>query len=252
MKLNFHKKKKKNSANKKKTTKKEHITLQNRWENAEIPFRDISKITIGVVAFCVLSVLALFICGGRFTTAETSDGLKIGFIGFVHDGVPYVGKLHISDSTSAKISGKDGTVTYSDGSVFKGKLENLVPSGEGTLQNLTGIYIGTFKDGYLDGVGECYYSNGAYYKGDFVNGLPNGNGQIIYMDGSNYQGQFVNGEKQGSGLFIYINGDYYNGDFYADMRHGNGVYHWANGDSFSGEFAYSDITENGTFTYHEN
>lgn len=228
---------------------KKSLTLKERWKRAEIPLSDIYKTLIFSVSFCVLIVLVLLVSGVRYKTAETTDGVKISFFGIVRDGAPHSGFLHFSDSTKAKISGNHNTVTYSDGTVFKGKLQGLMPDGEGTLQTSLGTYTGSFKNGLLEGMGECYYSNGAYYNGEFLGGIPHGNGKILFADGSNYSGQFENGEMQGVGIFVYTNGDYYDGEFYRSMRHGSGLYRWANGDSYQGEFAYSNITGDGTYTY---
>ncbi len=225
------------------------VSLSERWGKAEIPLSDIYKILAAALSLCLLVMLILLACGVRYKTAKTADGIKINFFGIVRDDSPYSGVLHFSDSTKAKISGKKDTVSYSNGTIYKGTLKDLLPHGEGILENSLGIYYGNFDSGLLSGIGECDYADGSYYKGDFIGGVPHGNGKMLYADGSNYEGQFDNGEIQGVGLFIYTNGDYYQGEFYAGMRHGNGFYHWASGDSFNGEFSYSKITENGTYTY---
>lgn len=67
------------------------------------------------------------------------------------------------------------------------------------------------------------YNNGDMYVGTLKNGKMNGNGTYVFADGSTYVGDFVDDYFQGKGKITYINGKMYTGGFYKDEFHGTGT-----------------------------
>jgi hypothetical protein len=62
---------------------------------------------------------------------------------------------------------------------YNGECRKGLANGNGEAIG-TERYIGTFKNGYPNGKGEYYYSNGAVYKGSFLKGKRHGEGILIY------------------------------------------------------------------------
>ncbi|MFN5318978.1 MAG: hypothetical protein ACK5CY_09060 [Bacteroidia bacterium] len=78
-------------------------------------------------------------------------------------------------------------------------------------------YFGT------SGVGIIYYPNG-YYYGEIYNGFANGQGVCYWSDGSFYYGGFYSGYCNGAGVLVskygYISGCWYNGSFIGNCPNG--------------------------------
>jgi hypothetical protein len=103
----------------------------------------------------------------------------------------------------------DGEMKYSNGDIFKGKLENILPKN-GELKYSNGdVFNGSFQNG-LPQDGELKYSNGNVFNGKFEDGLPR-KGELTF-NGWEFIGNFENGKPKFGTLFG-PDGDYNHGNF---------------------------------------
>lgn len=65
------------------------------------------------------------------------------------------------------------------------------------------IYIGMWKNGVMDGVGNYYYKSGAIYTGEWKNNKMNGRGSYLYENKDTFVGNWKDSNKHGSGIYIY-------------------------------------------------
>ncbi|MFO0318973.1 MAG: hypothetical protein ACK5Z5_01030, partial [Neisseriaceae bacterium] len=79
----------------------------------------------------------------------------------------------------------DGTMTFPDGRVCKGKFVGGLPN---------------------DSEGEILYPNGDKYVGELRYGVRTGQGILYFKDGCSYQGEFNNDKLHGKGIFTDIHG----------------------------------------------
>ncbi len=239
----------------------------------KIHFSRRQRLLFSALAAIVVFVFVLFALyfSGYKVEKESPQNDDVGFVGKKDgNGIPLNGKIYFSDGTTAYVG--DGSVTYSDGSVFFGTLSaEFKREGSGVLSFANGDkyegefvsdeingygtyeysngdrYEGNFKNGIINGYGVYRYANGDVYSGNFSNGLKNGEGTFVLSDGSKFEGTFENGKKIGKGVYVYSNGDRYEGDFKNDIREGYGVYYWANGERYEGDFANNNINGWGTY-----
>ena len=76
----------------------------------------------------------------------------------------------------------EGTIDYTNGDRYKGRLEDLKPNGKGVMKFHDGIvYAGDFENGLLDGL-DCTitYPNGDQYTGHFSHGVTYNDGIYTY------------------------------------------------------------------------
>lgn len=89
--------------------------------------------------------------------------------------------------------------------IYTGVLKNGLPEGNGSFQSkndegIEWIYTGEWKDGKLEGQGECKWEDGTEYIGDYKAGLPHGvgkqyeNNKLVY-EGLVKDGNFVEIER---------------------------------------------------------
>lgn len=223
----------------------------------------------------LLIFLVLFFCGVRYTGSVCDDGRTIKFFGIVRSGAPQSGWISASDPNGQRIRGRltdENTITYLDGSVYVGGLDDYKKEGQGTLTYANGdVYTGLFADDRKNGYGTLTYIGGDVYEGNFENDLPSGAGKLTYADGSVYEGQFAAGRKNGSGVYtsgaasfegtyvndvkegygkqVFANGDVYEGNYKNDMRNGQGTYTFSNGETYTGGFKDNQLTGEGTYTW---
>lgn len=113
-------------------------------------------------------------------------------------------------------------------------------------------YLGSEKDGKMDGSGTLLYSNGNKYIGQFVSNKIEGKG-IKTIKNSNdnelvgvYEGEFINGELEGYGVFKGNDGIMYCGNYKNSKRNGKGIYTFSNGDIYEGFFVNNHFNGVGT------
>ena len=252
------------------------VKKQNTYWNIRIKYPFLVIAGLALVVFLLgIGIAAIF--GARDTNITLSDGEQIRFTGlFDKDGNPISGTIYYANGLSAEIDLEAGKVTYSDGTVFLGKLDaDYRRSGQGRItwpngdsyegdfvsDKLSGngvytfqsgdVYEGEFVEGKKHGKGKYTAFDGSYYEGDFENDLRHGKGKLVTSDGGVYEGDFVKGIKSGYGTYAYPNGDSYEGEFSGDLRPGNGKYVWSNGETYTGEFAAGNMNGYGTYTWPE-
>jgi hypothetical protein len=166
---------------------------------------------------------------------------------------------------------------------WSGACTNGVAEGEGELRwwgprgDLSGVYKGSFREGYRDGYAvvrwysrgrsepdgghDGYYRRGiregygrsfnalGIYEGEFRAGLRNGKGEWRYPEGKlSYVGEFREHRMHGHGVYTFANGDRYEGEFAFSQAVGSGIYIWVNGDRFEGPQLKGKPNGVGTFT----
>ena len=161
----------------------------------------------------------------------------------------YKGEINII--TGEKI-GK-GELIYKNGSKIKGTFYKNKPYGWNIYINEEGIlYIGLFKNGYLNGKGIRFQKNhNLLYKGDFINNLREGEG-IEKGNGGKYEGSFENDKRSGKGKIYFDSGDYYEGDFSDNKFNGTGHFIWKkNGHEYIGDYLNGIIHGNGLYKWNK-
>ncbi len=206
------------------------------------PLKDLLRVCAITAAAMLALLVILFLTGLRLTGGETSDGIKVKYFGWIYGGTPALGTMSLSDGRTAQVAG--GSVSYSDGTVYRGELQGFEPDGFGTLTFADGTtYTGYFEDGKyssrLDAAGnisggKLILADGSSYEGGFLGGVYHGEGTLSYADGSVFRGTFENGERK-NGKLIYYDGSTFEGEFKNDMRY-NGKYSWKSGESIEGYF----------------
>ena len=110
------------------------------------------------------------------------------------------GEKYNGQWSNSQMNGQ-GTMEYSDGSVYEGNWEDGVRSGTGrfVLMKPDGeeVYTGEFKNDKFGGQGTLTKSNGAYYTGHWVEGTPTGRGEMKDPDGRVFIGIFEDGKPVG-------------------------------------------------------
>ena len=227
-------------------------------------YRRRHRLTLGTRIFIsfIFALLALLLIavaaysrGYRYVTVKHNDGGLVRFAGKIDrdSGKPLGGRLFYSSGAAAKLDESGERLSYSDGSVYVGELDDFYREGSGTLTLKNGDeYTGEFKDNVITGKGVYSFSGGDVYEGDLIAGVKEGTGKYTYANGDVYEGGFVFGLKCGKGSYLYSNGDKYVGDFEDDMRQGEGTYTWAEtGETYTGSFYKNNMHGYGTYTWQE-
>ncbi len=158
-----------------------------------------------------------------------------------HNGVGTLtfsnGSIYKGDFVNNYFEGKGKFITHNG--QYEGSLRNNIPDGFGIKNWTTGqSYKGNWKDGKYNGKGIFTFKTGGVYEGDFVDGKFCGTGCIRKSWGDTYTGNFTNDEYSGQGILVRANGNTYEGDFYDNKYHGLGTYIWKNGSTLHGKFIY--------------
>lgn len=97
-------------------------------------------------------------------------------------------------------------------------------------------YIGSFKDGKIEGYGVYTYADsGDKYEGEWKADLKHGHGTYFFGKGDRYSGQWYMGRKHGKGEFLFANGDEFIGSWKDNQMSGYGSFFIAsNGDKYVG------------------
>jgi len=124
-----------------------------------------------------------------------------------------------------------GRLTFKDGSLYEGEIENGKPNGKGKYTFISGDFS-------------------QRYEGDFVDGKFHGKGKFTMSDDHEYEGDFVEGAFQGKGKWINLRyDDIYEGDFFKGRRHGKGKIIYADGRVYEGEWAKGSWNGHGKMIY---
>jgi hypothetical protein len=92
-------------------------------------------------------------------------------------------------------------LSFSDGSTYRGDLENGKMDGRGYIQWPDGSsYKGDFKDNQMDGRGILTWSNGDIYSGTFTAGKMEGIGRLRWKQGKTFYGLFEDDRRTNQGI----------------------------------------------------
>lgn len=117
----------------------------------------------------------------------------------------------------------NGTMTWTNGDVYKGEFFNGNRHGQGTLTFADGSeYVGQWECNLQHGVGTRRWNNGDCYTGQYVNGKRTGEGRFYFSNGDMYVGGFDEGVIHGFGRYYYASGQRFEGDFVQGKRRGKG------------------------------
>ena len=130
-----------------------------------------------------------------------------------------------------------------EGDCMNGRGAYIYPSGA--------KYVGSFKEGRIDGTGILYFSNGDVYDGEWRGYYREGKGKLKFADGSTYIGEFEKSLFNGKGIMTYINGDSYEGDWKDNRSDGVGRYSFYFGDKYEGEFQDGNFHGDGVYYFKD-
>ena len=108
--------------------------------------------------------------------------------------------------------------------------------GSGTMQYLSGKYIGQWKDGLRDGIGKFTWNNGDTYEGTWVEDKRHGQGIYVWHDGSKYKGNYSHGIRSGYGIYYYTNGSIYEGTWQNNLKHGIANFYYKESVNIGGKY----------------
>ena len=109
-------------------------------------------------------------------------------------------------------------------------------------------YEGQVKNGFAEGYGKYYFSDGENYKGEWKNDRRNGFGINYYSNNDRYEGEFNDNKREGYGIY-YSNGDRYEGEWKNDKEDGYGINNWFNGNKYEGQFKRGLLEGYGIYYY---
>jgi hypothetical protein len=137
-------------------------------------------------------------------------------------------------------------MTYPDGGVYKGWVENSVPDtsrwipyddrriAEWTDGATGSTYKGEVRAGVRTG-DACVVADAAgTFRGPVENGVKVGAGTLEALDGTVYEGIFKSGKIGGAAIVRYPNRDVYKGKLVGGLRAGHGVLTMAGGHTYDG------------------
>jgi hypothetical protein len=122
-----------------------------------------------------------------------------------------------------------GKMRYEDpGHIFIGRWIND-DMNDGTMKFPDGTkYVGSFKNGFMYGLGTMTWASGNTYTGEFRKDERNGEGTYRVFENKllvkEYIGNWENDKKSGQGIMNWPqDGDKYTGEWKDDNRHGHGI-----------------------------
>jgi hypothetical protein len=215
--------------------------------------------------------------GMTITYLSDSDTTYNGYYsGEVKDGKPNgegeitygENEFNVESYTGSWIDGQrsgQGTMKWSDGTIYKGSWENDSMNGQGIYyfpkddENGSDYYDGEWIDGKQSGQGTMKWLNGTIYEGAWENNLRNGQG-IHYFpeDDENgreyYDGEWIDDKRTGQGTMKWLDGGRYEGAWENNLRNGQGIYYFPEDDVsgreyYDGEWIDDKRTGHGTMKW---
>ena len=123
------------------------------------------------------------------------------------------------------------------GSVYLGQFKEGAANGIGELVSFNGnIYKGFWTNNKLDGFGSVKIKNGKSYVGDIKEGFFSGFGILKFKNGNVYKGELKEGKMNGIGNIDYANKKNYLGEFKEGYKYGYGIMTWPNGEKYEGSW----------------
>ena len=149
-----------------------------------------------------------------------------------------------------------GKMQYEDtGHTFIGRWIND-DMNDGTMQFPDGTkYVGSFKNGFMYGLGTMTWASGNTYTGEFRKDERNGEGTYRVFENKllvkEYIGNWENDKKSGQGIMNWPqDGDNYTGEWKDNNRHGHGIMK-ENITIYEGNWENDRKKGRGVFTYPE-
>ncbi len=163
-------------------------------------------------------------------------------------GARFTGR-YIQEGSARLLTG-EGEMQWTNGDVFKGRLQRGQRIGIGEMTWANGqTYRGNWADDTPSGEGALRFANGDVYEGVVSKGIPNGQGLMKYASGDSYIGTFVNGKAQGRAIYTWKSGQRYEGEWLNDAPEGRGKLTFMNGNSYEGDVVNGIPQGQGTMTY---
>ena len=162
-------------------------------------------------------------------------------------------------------------VSYGDGSIYEGGMENNIHQGYGTLKTLDYTYEGYWKDGKYNGKGK--FSNSFFeYDGYWKDNLKHGFGQVTIREGSirksnfirRYSGNFSENKLVGRFNIVYIDANYqgeitskfiieiFNEGLSIPIPDGEGEIEYFSGGKYEGYFSSGSFSGEGVYITNGN
>lgn len=116
-------------------------------------------------------------------------------------------------SVRGLLYGKNRTLDYGDGTIYRGEIEYEDLPEESRFNLIDWVIYKVFGVMEPHGIGKLTFGNGEVYEGNFVHGRMTGEGKRTFVDGSSVEGNFTNGIINGKGKHTFPNGNFYEGDF---------------------------------------
>jgi hypothetical protein len=113
-------------------------------------------------------------------------------------------------------------ITYQNGRVYTGEIEQRQPHGKGTMRFPNGdVYSGKFDTGEMvDSSGKMTYANGDVYQGFFKRNERRGEGTFTYSNGDKFTGVYINDLAEGQGKLVFADGSFLTGYWAKNKLHG--------------------------------
>jgi hypothetical protein len=143
------------------------------------------QLTFSLVQSIKVSVDVITVIGGpaMFTVGDAID--------FVRETLEFREEDDAFNETLAHID----ELNYSDGSSYKGDIDNGVPHGKGLMTWVDGsTYDGEWLDGVHHGFGKYTWADGTHYVGEWFEGRMHGPGELTYASGAVQRGEFLAGQ----------------------------------------------------------
>ena len=129
----------------------------------------------------------------------------------------------LSSVPSPPVPPDEGKYSYWNGE-YVGPLKDGKPNGIGRLvgngKSDLVEYVGSFRNGFMEGEGRATYADRSSYVGMFRNSVRSGFGTYTYSDGAVYAGQWADGSRNGSGT-LTSDGEISQGTWLNDQLHGS-------------------------------
>ena len=119
----------------------------------------------------------------------------------------------------------NASITYSDGSSYKGKVIELNRNGYGeyVYADRESSHKGEFKDNQFHGIGVQTLASGRVINGNWKEGLLDGYVEIDYESGETFAGNFKKNKMEGYGEGKDRSGQGYSGNYKNDLPDGFGT-----------------------------
>ena len=116
----------------------------------------ILSVLLVAVLLVALTIFIFYKAGYRYFKVRVSDDLYVKFIGKIDEnGAPLRGRLRYSNGLSADVNLDREEVSYNNGDIYSGTLDNLLKNGYGVMRFANGdVYEGEYVHDKMTGEGK--------------------------------------------------------------------------------------------------